>query len=60
MFTCTRADEAIDCSESPRFYDLNRNFGSVEEHLDQYSQFENTDALDEGTPLPDDVAQEVA
>lgn len=27
MFTCTRSDEAIDCSESPRFYNLNTNFG---------------------------------
>ncbi|ERL88910.1 U-scoloptoxin(01)-Cw1a [Dendroctonus ponderosae] len=31
LFTCTRSDESIiDCAESPRFYDLNRNFGSAE------------------------------
>ncbi|XP_030756828.1 U-scoloptoxin(01)-Cw1a-like [Sitophilus oryzae] len=30
IFTCTRSDESIDCVESPRFYDLNRNFGNAE------------------------------
>ncbi|XP_060522633.1 uncharacterized protein LOC132699766 [Cylas formicarius] len=31
MFTCTRSDESMDCSQSPQFYELNRNFGSEEE-----------------------------
>ncbi|XP_074036674.1 U-scoloptoxin(01)-Er1a [Leptinotarsa decemlineata] len=55
MFTCTRADEAIDCEESPRFYDLNRNFGS-EEILGEVVEVSSTESphyLEEATPLPE-------
>ncbi|KAK9892989.1 hypothetical protein WA026_023046 [Henosepilachna vigintioctopunctata] len=34
IFTCTRADEAMDCAESPRFYNLNRNFGGPEDETE--------------------------
>ncbi|XP_017778211.1 PREDICTED: uncharacterized protein LOC108563907 [Nicrophorus vespilloides] len=27
IFTCTRSDESIDCADSPRYYNLNTNFG---------------------------------
>ncbi|CAH1997770.1 unnamed protein product [Acanthoscelides obtectus] len=58
MFTCTRADEAIDCQESPRFYELNRKFGSQEEDVgeQQEQQVEVTEAtnyLEEASPIPE-------
>ncbi|XP_045477678.1 uncharacterized protein LOC123682901 [Harmonia axyridis] len=37
IFTCTRADESMDCSDSPRFYDLNRNFGNIEDETETES-----------------------
>lgn len=32
IFTCTRADESIDCADSPRFYNLNAGFGDLQEN----------------------------
>ncbi|KAJ8941681.1 hypothetical protein NQ314_010327 [Rhamnusium bicolor] len=46
MFTCTRSDEAIDCAESPRYYELNRNFGSEEvADVTESSDLENITAV---------------
>ncbi|KAJ8923963.1 hypothetical protein NQ315_006739, partial [Exocentrus adspersus] len=49
MFTCTRADESMDCAESPRFYELNRNFGS--EEVADVSETSNNN-LEEVTSAP--------
>ncbi|KAJ8978827.1 hypothetical protein NQ317_018918 [Molorchus minor] len=53
MFTCTRADEAIDCADSPRFYDLNRNFGSEEDA----GHTESNDIENSMTAVPEEVGQ---
>ncbi|XP_018570675.1 uncharacterized protein LOC108910540 [Anoplophora glabripennis] len=55
MFTCTRADEAIDCAESPKFYDLNRNFGS--EEVVDVSESNN---LEDVTAVPAEVPQSIS
>ncbi|CAG9813233.1 unnamed protein product [Phaedon cochleariae] len=54
MFTCTRADEAIQCEESPRFYELNRNFGG-EEVLEEVVDSSPTEAhyLEAATAVPE-------
>ncbi|XP_066158480.1 U-scoloptoxin(01)-Cw1a-like isoform X1 [Euwallacea fornicatus] len=58
IFTCTRADESIDCAESPRFYDLNRYLGSAE--VDQ-SPTEISTGLEEDAPVvPAEVMQSLA
>ncbi|XP_056632092.1 uncharacterized protein LOC130890820 [Diorhabda carinulata] len=57
MFTCTRSDEAIDCAESPRYYELNRNFGSEEIISEVVDSFVNSTPeshyLEEATALPE-------
>ncbi|KAL3287691.1 hypothetical protein HHI36_002158 [Cryptolaemus montrouzieri] len=46
IFTCTRADEAMECAESPRFYNLNRNFGSFEEDTEKSDIEDNHEVPD--------------
>jgi len=57
IFTCTRSDESIDCMESPRFYDLNRNFGSAEVDV---SPTEVATGLEEDAPIVPEVMQALA
>lgn len=59
MFTCTRSDEAIDCSESPRFYDLNRKFGSNEDVGEQVEPTDGSSYLEEATAVPAEVPQAI-
>ncbi|XP_044266070.1 U-scoloptoxin(01)-Cw1a-like [Tribolium madens] len=47
IFTCTRSDEAMDCADSPRYYDLNTNLGN--EELE--------DSLEDVTAVPQEVPQ---
>ncbi|KAJ8955838.1 hypothetical protein NQ318_005382 [Aromia moschata] len=54
MFTCTRADESIDCAESPRYYGLNRNFG-VEDEVSVTEA--SNDLIEEDTAGPADIPQ---
>lgn len=54
MFTCTRADESIDCQESPKFYELNRNFGSEE-----VAEVNENNNLEEITAVPAEVPQSI-
>ncbi|KAF7265381.1 U-scoloptoxin(01)-Cw1a-like [Rhynchophorus ferrugineus] len=57
IFTCTRSDESIDCAESPRFYDLNRNFGNVEVEI---SATEPATADESEVAVPAEVPQSLA
>ncbi|KAF2904203.1 hypothetical protein ILUMI_01972 [Ignelater luminosus] len=53
IFTCTNADESIDCMESPRFYMLNSHFGDDQDTMEVGQQPQ----IEDGTVVPEDVNQ---
>lgn len=59
MFTCTRSDEAIECSESPRYYELNRKFGSIEDVGEQIEPTDGLSYLEQATEVPAEVPQAI-
>lgn len=59
MFTCTMADDAIECAESPRYYELNRKFGSHENVGEQMEPTDSLSYLEQATEVPAEVPQAI-